>query len=773
MTMWFQTPQYLRWSRLQLLRPENRQSMLEKMGIRPGDRVLDVGCGSGALTIYLAEGVQAQFVGIDLDASLIEAALAENCPNADFLCADALALPFADGSFDAVISHTFFTAVFQAETAMAEMRRVCKKGGIIASITADSTRILPCYPGDDSRFPWAAEFRRLRTKMDLAFRKEATRSCPGVLPEAMPRFFAQQGLREITVHPFEKFISLSNMTASQRQTWLEAEYASDLSRLELLPAEDRQSYVRLLEMRKADLLTPENHVWAWSGGCNLLILAKNPGPAAENIPAPWCPPAQAGELTLIRAHVGSFSSAVLRCPEGEMLFGCGETPEAALQAVFEKQLAHRYACLEGLTADIRDPRMDTPLLRQSLQQLDPQIADSSEALTQALAQWDSCPTCYEYTGLSAGDTARLPQWLLRWCYTENACRLGRTPAEARLNSLLTLCADAAQKLLLTHSLTPPAFSHSLWEAVPEVRRAAAILEQYGIRLRFLDASCGMDLPVIGILASGNGGVKLRTCAGRTLREALLGCMASVLEGCTPENFFAVSGQFTRKPLTHTQLYNALTTGEGCLPAALLSDAPGWQPRNWEVPAATAEEAANALQSRLLSLGWQLYSRTLSRDGLHLCHVIVPGVGMLLDFGSQRLVEYRLRQIAVPVLRNFSQTTSEQQTLAMKYLTMKQGCLRQNGFAYLAGTQAAPQLFDTPIDARLLLALCHIRRQEYAAARALLPDSTAAFRCLKALLEGEDPGTLAALYSAEAVNAAVQILQRPLAAISFCPKGDPL
>ena len=32
MTMWFQTPQYLRWSRLQLLRPENRASMLEKLG---------------------------------------------------------------------------------------------------------------------------------------------------------------------------------------------------------------------------------------------------------------------------------------------------------------------------------------------------------------------------------------------------------------------------------------------------------------------------------------------------------------------------------------------------------------------------------------------------------------------------------------------------------------------------------------------------------------------------------------------------------------------
>ena len=83
--MWFQTPQYLRWSRLQLLRPENRQSMLEKLGIRPGDRVLDVGCGPGALPTYLAEGVEASFVGIDLDPTLFDAARAESLLNTEFL----------------------------------------------------------------------------------------------------------------------------------------------------------------------------------------------------------------------------------------------------------------------------------------------------------------------------------------------------------------------------------------------------------------------------------------------------------------------------------------------------------------------------------------------------------------------------------------------------------------------------------------------------------------------------------------------------------------
>ena len=760
MTMWFQTPQYLRWSRLQLLRPENRASMLEKLGIRPGDRVLDVGCGTGALTTYLAEGVEASFVGIDLDPTLIEAARAESLLNTEFLCADALSLPFGDGSFDAVISHTFFTAVFRAEAAMAEMRRVCKKGGIIASITADSTRILPCWPGDYSQFPWAADFRRLRTKMDLAFRKEATRSCPGVLSEAMPEFFARQGLQGITVHAIEKFTALSNMTPTQRQTWLEAEYESDLSRLDLLPAEDRALYTRLLEVRKQDLMKPENSIWEWSGGCNLLIRAENPGPAIKTAFAPWCSPEG---FTPNRAHVGSFSSAVL--PGAEHLSGWGETPEKALEAVSEKQLANELLRSGGEAVDIRDPRLNSDLLRQSLARLDPDFDSSPEALTQALAQWDSRPVCYEYTHAATGETALVPQWLLRWCYTQSNCRLGHTPAEAKLQSLLTLCADCAQKLLLTRGWTPPVLPTSQWETLPEARHAAAILEQYGIRLRFFDASCGMKLPVLGILATGNGGVKLRTCAGRTFPEALCGCIAALLEGCTPESFFTVSGRFTDKALTHTQLFNALTTGEGTLPLRLLAAAPHWQPRRWNAPA-EAEDAAAALQAHLLSLGWPLYTRTLCRDGIHLCHTVVPGVGMLLDFGTQRLLEYRLRQISLPVLRDFSQATGEQQSLAMKYVTMKQGWLRQNSFSYLADAPFDPLLFDTPVDARLLLALCHIHRQEFAPARALLPETNAAFRCLKALLDSESPQALTALYSAEAVNAAVRVLRQPLAVLSF-------
>ena len=103
-----------------------------------------------------------------------------------------------------------------------------------------------------------------------------------------------------------------------------------------------------------------------------------------------------------------------------------------------------------------------------------------------------------------------------------------------------------------------------------------------------------------ILATGNGGVKLRTCAGRTFPEALCGCIAALLEGCTPESFFTVSGRFTDKALTHTQLFNALTTGEGTLPLRLLAAAPHWQPRRWNAPAEADDAAAACAASSSLT-----------------------------------------------------------------------------------------------------------------------------------------------------------------------------
>src|SRR4051812_33650272 len=106
-------------------------------GIKSGERVLDVACGTGVVAVTCAlRG--AQVTGLDLTPELLETAR-ENAKIAavevDFHEGDAEKLPFPDSTFDAVLSQFGHMFAPRPEVAVAEMLRVLKPGGTIAFST--------------------------------------------------------------------------------------------------------------------------------------------------------------------------------------------------------------------------------------------------------------------------------------------------------------------------------------------------------------------------------------------------------------------------------------------------------------------------------------------------------------------------------------------------------------------------------------------------------------------------------------------------------------
>src|SRR3954467_2918535 len=103
--------------------------------LTPGMHLVDVGCGSGELSLELAAKVR-QLTGIDADAVEIEqartAARASATSNADFELSAAYALPVSDEAVDGVFGHSVLTALDRPADAVAEMRRVLAWGGIVA-----------------------------------------------------------------------------------------------------------------------------------------------------------------------------------------------------------------------------------------------------------------------------------------------------------------------------------------------------------------------------------------------------------------------------------------------------------------------------------------------------------------------------------------------------------------------------------------------------------------------------------------------------------------
>ena len=107
-------------------------AFLERSGVTIGGRVLDAGCGGGGMPLSIAEEAR-QVVGIDPinrfgDAG-VRLARDRSLGNLQFALADGMALPFATGAFDLVLSHAVIEHVANATLYLRECARVLARGG--------------------------------------------------------------------------------------------------------------------------------------------------------------------------------------------------------------------------------------------------------------------------------------------------------------------------------------------------------------------------------------------------------------------------------------------------------------------------------------------------------------------------------------------------------------------------------------------------------------------------------------------------------------------
>lgn len=119
----------LRYRERSSLQQTMAAEVVQSLDLSTSERVLDVGCGDGRITLEIARRVpKGQVLGVDASSNMIELASQQIAPNLKFRVADARALPFND-EFDLVVSFNALHWIHEQKAALTSIHKALCRGG--------------------------------------------------------------------------------------------------------------------------------------------------------------------------------------------------------------------------------------------------------------------------------------------------------------------------------------------------------------------------------------------------------------------------------------------------------------------------------------------------------------------------------------------------------------------------------------------------------------------------------------------------------------------
>jgi SAM-dependent methyltransferase len=199
--------------------------VVEAAQIQKGHRVIDVACGTGALTITVSNkvGSDGSVVGIDINEGMLNIARAK-APQIDWRNSPAESLPFEDTSFNCAVSQFGLMYFENREYALREMMRVLRPGGSLAVVVWDKLKNNPGLAAEDQLW-------------QQIFGEDAADEVPYSLGDKgfLQNLFENSGIPDIEIKTHAgtaRFSSIDNWIYTGAKGWTEDAISDD--QLELL-----------------------------------------------------------------------------------------------------------------------------------------------------------------------------------------------------------------------------------------------------------------------------------------------------------------------------------------------------------------------------------------------------------------------------------------------------------------------------------------------------------------------------------------------------------
>jgi ubiquinone/menaquinone biosynthesis C-methylase UbiE len=160
-----------------------RAHLFLRAGLHAARRILEVGCGTGAVTASAAQKNPAmEIFGADIDLPRLRFARGHD-PAGVYVCGDALRLPFRDGAFDLAFCHYLLLWVGGPERAVREMARVTRRGGWVAAMAE---------PDYDARIDTPAPLAEIGRRQTESLRRQGADPAVG---RRLAEIFSAAGIR--------------------------------------------------------------------------------------------------------------------------------------------------------------------------------------------------------------------------------------------------------------------------------------------------------------------------------------------------------------------------------------------------------------------------------------------------------------------------------------------------------------------------------------------------------------------------------------------------